>query len=43
MVFACANDVLRSLSITECKTITSPSLLLPLKKLIFSCTSTVIN
>ena len=42
-VFACTNDVLRSLSITECETITSSSLLLPLTKLVFSCTSTIIN
>ena len=42
-VFTCANHVLRSLSITECKTIASSSLLLPLTKLVFSCTSTIIN
>ena len=36
-------DFLRSLSITECKTITSSSLLLPLTRLVFSCTSTIIK
>ena len=36
MVFACTNDILRSLSITKCKTITSPSLLL-------ACKYTIIN
>ena len=43
MVLACTNDALRSFSITECKTITSSSLLLLLTKLVFSCTSTIIN
>ena len=40
---ACTNYVLGSLSITECKIITSSSLLLPLTKLVISCTSTIIN
>ena len=43
MVFAYINDVLRQLSVTECKTITSSSLLLSLTKLVFLCTSTIIN
>ena len=41
-VFSCIN-VLRSLSITECKTITGLSLLLALTKFVFLCTSTIIN
>ena len=43
MLFSCSNDVLRSLSITECKTITSLSLSLPLRKLAFLCTFIIMN
>ena len=42
-VFSCTTDVLRSLLITECKTVTGSSLLLPLTKFVFLCTSTIIN
>ena len=42
-VFACTNDALRLLSITECKTIISLSILLSLTKLVFLCSSTIIN
>ena len=42
-VFTCINDALRLLLITECKTITSLFLWLPLKMLVFLCTSTIIN